>query len=389
MNILVVAAHGLYADYGASFVHSQAKEYVRAGHRVRAVVPVAIGKRLPGAGRISAPVTRRVQDGVEIYYLRYPSLGHFGENGFNPASAQLTARIFMGALLRGFAPDVIHAHAILFAGRIACDIGAHCGAPVVITTHGGDTDLALTPRENARAARICSAAACVAAVSGVYAKKTRRIGGSAPVVCILNGFNAVNVRPAPKKRRSIIQVCYLTARKHVDVSLAAVARLCRKYDGISFTVVGSGVERAGLEKLAHELGLDGCVEFCGFLPNDETMARMAQSEIFLLPSVDEGFGIAYIEAMASGCVAIGTQGEGISSVITSGENGFLVPPLDADAIAAVIARCFDAPEYASGVAEKGRESAMSLTWERNAAEYIALFEKILNGERIAADGAEL
>ena len=45
MNILVVAAHGLYADYGASFVHSQAKEYVKAGHRVRAIVPVAAGKR--------------------------------------------------------------------------------------------------------------------------------------------------------------------------------------------------------------------------------------------------------------------------------------------------------------------------------------------------------
>ena len=45
MNILVVAAHGLYADYGASFVHSQTKEYVKAGHRVRVIVPVAAGKR--------------------------------------------------------------------------------------------------------------------------------------------------------------------------------------------------------------------------------------------------------------------------------------------------------------------------------------------------------
>ena len=115
MNILVVAAHGLYDDYGVSFVHSQAKEYIRAGHHVRAIVPVAIGKRVTDAGNISAPVTRRVQDGVEIYYLRYPSLGHGGENGFNPSSAQFTVRLFMGALLRGFAPDIIHAHAILNA----------------------------------------------------------------------------------------------------------------------------------------------------------------------------------------------------------------------------------------------------------------------------------
>ena len=161
--------------------------------------------------------------------------------------------------------------------------------------------------------------------------------------------------PCPKKRRSIIQVCYLTARKHVDVSLAAVARLCRKYDGISFTVVGSGVERAGLEKLAHELGLDGCVEFAASCRTRyKTMARMAQSEIFLLPSVDEGFGIAYIEAMASGCVAIGTQGREYPPSSPRARTASFVPPLDADAIAAVIARCFDEPEYASGVAKAAR-----------------------------------
>ena len=75
MNILVVAAHGLYADYGASFVHSQAKEYVKAGHRVRAIVPVAAGKRGCDVPRLSAPIVRVVRDGVEIFYLRYLSLG--------------------------------------------------------------------------------------------------------------------------------------------------------------------------------------------------------------------------------------------------------------------------------------------------------------------------
>ena len=63
MNILVVAAHGLYDDYGVSFVHSQAKEYIRAGHHVRAIVPVAIGKRVPMLGtsvRLSHAVCRTV-----------------------------------------------------------------------------------------------------------------------------------------------------------------------------------------------------------------------------------------------------------------------------------------------------------------------------------------
>ena len=121
------------------------------------------------------------------------------------------------------------------------------------------------------------------------------------------------------------------------------------------------------------------MRFTGFLPNADTMDAMAQSEIFVLPSVEEGFGIAYIEAMASGCVAIGTEGEGISSVIRSGENGFLVPPLDADAIAEVIERCFAQPDEAALIAARGMESAKALTWERNARQYIELFEKLRGG----------
>ena len=380
MNILVVAAHGLYADYGASFVHSQAKEYVKAGHCVRAIVPVAVGKCGCDVPRLSAPIVRVVRDGVEIFYLRYLSLGHLGENGFNPASAQLAVRAAMSALLRGFEPDVIHAHAILFAGRLAADIKRHCpGVPLVITTHGGDTDLALTAAERERAQRICAAADHVVAVSGVYEEKARRIGADVLISCILNGFNAQNVRAAEKKKHSIIQVSYLIARKHAELSIKALARVRKSYPDATLTIVGHGVERERLERVRDELGLGESVRFTGFLPNADTMSAMAQSEIFVLPSVEEGFGIAYIEAMASGCVAIGTEGEGISAVIRSGENGFLVPPLDADAIAEVIERCFAQPDSAALVAARGMESAKALTWERSARQYIKLFEE-LRGE---------
>lgn len=381
MNILVVAAQGLYADYSASFVHGQVKEYVRAGHKVRVIVPVAAGKETNAVKRLSRPIVRTVQDGVEIFYLRYLSLGHLGENTFNPKSAERTVRRYKDALLKDFKPDVIHAHAIFFAGNIGRVLKETCKVPLVITTHGGDTDLALLPDKTAEARTICDSAECVVAVSDVYVEKTRRIGSNTEIRCILNGFNIQNACPGEKKKHSLIQACYLIPRKHVELSIEAASVLREKYPDISLTIVGNGVEQERLEKLTAELGMTDVVNFCGFLPNQEVLKKMAESEIFVLPSVDEGFGIAYIEAMASGCVAIGTEGEGIGSVIKSGENGFLVPANDAGAIAAVIERCFEEPDEAGKITRRGIESARKLTWERNAGQYLELFEKLLRDTR--------
>ena len=101
---------------------------------------------------------------------------------------------------------------------------------------------------------------------------------------------------------------------------------------------------------------------------------MGSSQFFVMPSVQEGFGIVYLEAMACGCIAIGTEGEGIADLIVSGENGFLVPPDQPETIAKTILRCLKHPKEASAIAERGRQAAKGLTWEKNAMQYISLFE---------------
>ena len=85
--------------------------------------------------------------------------------------------------------------------------------------------------------------------------------------------------------------------------------------------------------------------------------------------------------MACGCVTIGTEGEGIADLIVSGENGFLVPPDDPDAIARTIEWCLSHPEEAGAIAERGRRDAGGLTWEKNAAEYMRLFGELQYGRK--------
>ena len=118
--------------------------------------------------------------------------------------------------------------------------------------------------------------------------------------------------------------------------------------------------------------------FLGQIPNEDVLAEMAKARFYVMPSVREGFGIVYLEAMASGCITIGTQGEGIADLIESGVNGFLVPPDDPETIVRVIERCLADPALRETVACRGRDDARSLTWVHNARQYVALFESLVS-----------
>ena len=77
-----------------------------------------------------------------------------------------------------------------------------------------------------------------------------------------------------------------------------------------YLVIGDGPRREALERLAGELGLGDRVRFIGQLPNPDAVARAAACDLFVMPGVEEPFGVAFVEAMAAGLPAIGSRGEG-------------------------------------------------------------------------------
>ena len=159
--------------------------------------------------------------------------------------------------------------------------------------------------------------------------------------------------------------------------MQAVKILKELYPNISLHIVGSGPEQNNLEKLCSELGLEDTVHFCGHLSNREAMEEMAQAQFFIMPSSPEGFGIVYLEAMASGCVTIGIQGEGISDFIIDGENGYLVPLDDVDAIVLAVKNCLEDRQLLEKIATKGKLDANRQTWSKNADEYSDLFNELV------------
>ena len=109
---------------------------------------------------------------------------------------------------------------------------------------------------------------------------------------------------------------------------------------MTLVVVGDGPERAALERMAAELGLDGRVEFRGSVPRSEVLRLFRAADASLLPSAWENFPHTVVEALAVGCPVIATAVGGVPEVVRDGENGLLVPPGDPTALAAAITRFF-------------------------------------------------
>lgn len=100
---------------------------------------------------------------------------------------------------------------------------------------------------------------------------------------------------------------------------------------------------------------------------------MNKSYILLLPSVAEGFGIVYIEAMKAGTIPIATKGEGIDGFIRNGENGFLIEP-NIDEIEQLIAEIYSEKYNLEEIRENAYTTSKELTWSNNAKKYINIIK---------------
>jgi len=134
-------------------------------------------------------------------------------------------------------------------------------------------------------------------------------------------------------RGSIISASRLTRQKHLDKLIKAAARL--RDDGIEFRidVYGDGPEREALTELVRRLGLDSIIELHGAIPQSELADHYRKSEIAVLVSEREGFGLMLLEAMLCGCVGIGAASGGITDIVAeSGKDGMIVPVGDVDSL---------------------------------------------------------
>jgi len=393
------------------WAHRQALAARDAGAEVRVLVlhrlvpPRASFAAGPGGamraltGLVREP-RKQTHDGLEISYVSYISPPRSGSYANWGAWAAPALAMALRRLRRSFGFDLIHAHNAVPAGdavrRTRLDV------PLVVSVHGGDVlyTAAAPPTGTAAGAiavaRGLGAARLVLANSRGIAELARAHGaGETRVVHLGTDLPAA---PHPSRRAgigvgiggpptriggppgpSLVTVAHLVARKrHADV-LRALAVLSQRHPTLRYVIVGDGPERVALEGLAARLGVAERVEFHGQLPPEQAIEQARRCTLFVMPSTEEAFGVAYVEAMAGGLPAIGCRGEpGPEEIAAAGDGFMLVPPGDIERLTQRIDELLSDTHRLREASQRARATvAANFTWERCGEQTLAAYEHAL------------
>lgn len=366
------------------WAHRQALATRRAGAEVRVLalhrpIPPLSALRARDPRAAMAPLRQPAAaelDGIPVRYVRYlspPRPVSYGSWG-------AWAAPFLGRALRRvrgrFPYALIHAHYAVPAGDAVRRLAP--GVPLIVSVHGHDVQGADAGGPNVAAT--LAAADLVLANSAGTARRCLALGARRTRVVHLGA----DLPPAPRRpppRPVLVTVAHLGARKrHADV-IRALARLTERHPDLRYVIVGEGPQRPALHALARSLGLQGRVEFRGQLPPAEARALAQAATLFVLPSVDEAFGVAYIEAMAGAVPAIGCRGEdGPEEIAAAGPGMVLVPPRDPVELAERIVTLLSRPAELERLGTQARETvARHFTWERCGEETVRAYAEVLAG----------
>jgi len=340
-----------------------------------------------GAGSAAASLSerlaeprRQLRDGIQVQYVPYLSPPRERSYASWGAWAAPALAIALRRLARSFAFELIHAHnAVPAADAVR---RARIGAPLVVSVHGGDVfHTAGLGATGARAvARGLGAARLVLANSQGVAELARAHGARETRVVHLGAELPRTQRAAPRDGPpTLVTVAHLVARKrHGDV-MRALAVLSPRHPTLRYAIIGDGPERVALEGLATRLGVRARVDFLGQLDPDAALARARRCTLFVMPSTDEAFGVAYVEAMAAGLPAIGCRGEpGPEEIAAAGDGFVLVPPGDIERLTQRIDELLSDPQRLREAAQRARATVQAqFTWERCGEQTLAAYRHAL------------
>lgn len=214
-----------------------------------------------------------------------------------------------------YKPDIVIAHmpsGLIFANKL--------GLPFVAGVHVSDIEVLTNPLysiyfkqelENAykKAIKIaCRSEVLKNKFLNLYPQYKNK------VFVAFSGINeSIIVRRNWENTKRIFTCANLIKRKNID----KVIQACEKIPDIELIIAGDGEELKKLKKISKK------PKFLGHIAHSEVIENMKKSDIFILPSQNETFGMVYLEAMASSCITIGLKNDGIDGIIIDGKNGYL------------------------------------------------------------------
>jgi glycosyltransferase involved in cell wall biosynthesis len=340
----------------AMSIGSLVKALRTLGHSVTRVTPIA-----PGSGNLTL---RRLFFNVQLF-ARWRAQSYDLVVGTDIDGVFWSTR-------RGNVP-----YAVAIKGVIAEELRHETGRTRLLFQA-----LARLERRNARQADVVLADSeyCQDAIGRHYGVGVERIRRVPEGIDLLRWQRIAERTPHRSDGSTILCVARQYPRKHIADLLRALSQVRRVVPSAHAVIVGDGPEHKALRVLAAELELGDAAQFQGAIADHDEVARWyRRADVFCLPSVQEGFGIVFLEAMASGLPVVAPHATAIPEVVPDGQAGLLVPPGNVEALAAALTRLLREPVLRAEYGAYGQAHARRYHWDLVAGQFLAQVAPFVRG----------
>ncbi len=167
----------------------------------------------------------------------------------------------------------------------------------------------------------------------------------------------------------------ITLQKGPEYFIEAAYKVIKRMDNVRFVMAGSGDMMNKMIERAAGLGIMDKFHFTGFLKGDDVFRMFRHSDLYIMPSVSEPFGISPLEAMQSGVPVIISKQSGVSEIL---KHAIKIDFWDIDKMANAIYAILNYPALATMISEKGLEEANNLRWEESAKQVHSIYSEVLS-----------
>lgn len=385
MKILMATAGGVVSGMEGWPEYGLAKELVKLGHDVEVFASTSVIKAFPHTKR------EETIEGIRV-------------RRFNPVFPGSLA-----AMLRGDW-DLIHSHHLGYIAPISSYAALRKkikAIPLVHTVHGiYHNPLLVQSPDDPFSGKIrnsiqkafslfhpvnwfvhmpLTSADAVTALTKWEAQTLEKLGiEKAKIYVIPNGVDLEKFRRKAKGFKEkhgidgeiILFVGQPTKRKGAEYLIRAVPNVVKEFPDVTFAFIGYRRDES-LETLCKELGIEGHVKFFGFLPEEEKIAAYKEADVFAFPTLYEGFGIVFIEAMAAGCPIVTTDVAGNKEIVGNGRNGLLVEPRNPDELAKACIRLLKNKSLARSIGRNNLIDSKRYSWKAVSKMYTKTYENLV------------
>lgn len=310
---------------------------------------------------------------LDIEFMRYASLPR---PSFEKIDSAFVSSVFgrkLKKMFNEFEPDVVYCHWLRPWAEVSGKIANGLGVPFVIDQHEDLPTLKkLFPDSYANMLKPLLSSHKVIVHSSVNEHDLHQeFGGRVKTELVYLG-QSLEISQAKKKfSQSSFRIAGIShlqeERKNIDVLIKAAKILEGRID-FSLSIIGDGPLRQGYESLSKDLNLEKKIRFCGALTPAGISGELDESDLFVLPSYPEAFGLVLTEALARGVPAVSIRGNGGAEELRSlGYPVILAEPLDENDLAEKIISVLNDPELLLKMSDAGKEIVgRHFTWKRNA-----------------------